>query len=71
MKEELQVENGQDIYFIQGNFSAYYEELEILGEGASGTVKRCIKNGTSEVFAVKIVRYRGDTERLSFVTNLN
>jgi serine/threonine protein kinase len=35
-----------------------------LGEGTSGTVKKCTKNGTNQAFAVKIVRYRGDTEIL-------
>lgn len=35
-----------------------------MGEGASGTVKKCTKIGTDQIFAVKIVRYRGDTERL-------
>jgi len=64
LKEELQVEDNPDIHFIQGNFDAYYEEQEILGEGATGTVKKCIKKGTTQEYAVKVVRYRGDTEIL-------
>ena len=67
LKKELEIEGNQSIYFIQGNFHAYFQEQEILGEGASGTVKRCIRNGTDEVYAVKIMRYRGDTELLSLV----
>ena len=67
LKEELQVEDHPDIHFIQGNFDAYYEEQEILGEGTSGTVKKCIKKGTNEEYAVKVVRYRGDTEILLLV----
>ena len=70
LKEELQIEDHPDIHFIQGNFDAYYEEQEILGEGASGTVKKCIKKGTDEQYAVKIVRYRGDTEILLLVRGL-
>lgn len=68
LKNELQVEDGDNIYFIPGNFSAYYEEKDILGEGTSGTVKECVKNSTQERFAVKITRYRGDTELLHCVT---
>jgi len=68
LKQDLQVEDGQGVFFIQGNFQTYFQEQEILGEGASGTVKRCIKNETDEVYAVKIMRYRGDTELLSLVS---
>ncbi|KAG4074962.1 hypothetical protein HA402_014541 [Bradysia odoriphaga] len=36
-------------------FKNYYETYEILGEGAFGTVRRCIDKGTREEFAVKII----------------
>ena len=49
----------------------YYEEGNILGEGTSGTVKKCTKTQTNEAFAVKIVRYRGDTELLHIVNILS
>lgn len=62
------MEDYQDIHFIKGDFFAFYQEEEILGEGMSGTVKKCTKVGTNQVFAVKIVRYRGDSERLFLVS---
>ena len=67
LKEELQIDENQNIYFIPGDFFVYYEEGDIIGEGTSGTVKKCIKVSTNELFAVKIVRYRGDTELLHLV----
>jgi len=67
LKEELQIDENQDIYFIRGDFFVYYEEGNILGEGTSGTVKKCTKTQTNEAFAVKIVRYRGDTELLHII----
>lgn len=36
--------------------------MEILGEGTSGVVKRCVKVATDEEFAVKIINYKGDDE---------
>ena len=67
LKEELQIDENMGIHFIQGDFFVYYEEGDILGEGMSGTVKKCTKVSTNEIFAVKIVRYRGDTELLHLV----
>ena len=67
LREELGVMEDDDICFIQGDFSSYYQEREVLGEGASGVVKKCINNKTSQICAVKMVRYRGDVERLHMV----
>jgi len=65
LKEELQIiEQDYDIHFIDGNFDAYYTEGRVLGQGASGVVKKCTKIQDGEVYAVKTIRYRGDTERL-------
>ena len=33
-----------------------YEELEVLGEGTVGLVKRCTRKSDDKEFAVKIVR---------------
>ena len=50
------------IYEIYGNFKKYYDEYELLGQGASAIVKRCICKTTNQEFAVKIVNTRGDEE---------
>lgn len=36
-------------------FSNYYDVRDKLGAGAFGTVMRCVKKGTREEFAVKII----------------
>ena len=67
LKEELKVSEDPNIHFIQGNFSSYYSEEEILGEGASGVVKKCLKIDTNEYYAVKAVHYKNDDEILVLV----
>ena len=67
LKEELQIKDNPDIHVIQDGFSMYYKECEILGQGTSGIVKKCIKQGTDESYAVKIVNYKNDTELLVLV----
>lgn len=68
LKKDLEVENDSDVHFIQGDFYNYYTEQDIIGEGTTGTVKRCMKNGTNDIYAVKIVHYRDDTEMLVMVS---
>jgi len=68
LKEELQItEQDFDIHFIDGNFADYFTEGKVLGQGASGVVKKYTRVQNGEVYAVKSVRYRGDTERLLLV----
>ncbi len=67
LKEELQIKDNPDIHVIQDGFSSYYKECETLGQGTSGIVKKCIKKGTNESYAVKIVNYKNDTELLVLV----
>jgi len=67
LKQDLQVEDDKDIHFIKGNFKDFYEEMEILVEGTTATVKKCMKKGTDKKYAVKIIHYRGDTEMLVLV----
>lgn len=67
LKEELQIKDNPDIHVIQDGFCTYYKECEILGQGTSGIVKKCIKKGTDESYAVKIVNYKNDTELLVLV----
>lgn len=67
LKEELQVSGDPNIHFIQGDFGSYYAEEEILGEGTSGVVKKCLKIGTSEYYAVKAVNSKNDDEILRLV----
>ena len=67
LKEELQINDNPDIHVIQDGFCSYYQECETLGQGTSGIVKKCIKNGTTENYAVKIVKYNNDPELLVLV----
>jgi len=68
LKEELQItEQDFDIHFIEGNFADYFTEGKVLGQGASGVVKKYTRIQDGEVYAVKSIRYRGDTERLLLV----
>lgn len=67
VKREYNADNDPDIHFIQGQFDRYYEELEILGEGTTATVKKCLRKSTNEPFAVKILHYNDDTEMLVLV----
>jgi len=64
----LGIEENPFIQFIKGDFSEYYKEGEILGEGTTGVVKECTKTNNTETFAVKIVQYRGDSEVLILVS---
>ena len=67
LKAELGINDDPHIHFFTGQFSVYYREEEILGEGTSGVVKKCMDVKTGEFFAVKIVQYRGDNEILMLV----
>jgi len=67
IKKDLEVENDPNIHFIRGNFYAYYVEGEILGEGTTGTVKKCIRMSDNVPVAVKVVHYRDDLEVLTLV----
>ena len=67
LKKDLNIEHDPTIHFIKGTFKGHYEEGDILGEGTTGTVKKCTKIGTNDSFAVKIVNYKGDTEMLVLV----
>lgn len=49
-------------------FEAKYELREVLGQGTSGLVKKCVNRKTGELFAVKTVR-TGDTEILKAIKN--
>ena len=55
------------IHFIKGDFLDYYKEGKTLGEGSTGVVKKCTRVNGTEAFAVKIVKYRGDSEVLILV----
>ena len=67
IKRDLEVENDPNIHFIRGNFYAYHVEGEILGEGTTGTVKKCIRMSDNVPVAVKVVHYRDDLEVLTLV----
>jgi len=67
LKEELQINDDPNIHIINGNFALYYQLGVILGEGTTGTVKKCIKNDTGASFAVKMVNYKNDVEMLVLV----
>lgn len=63
----MEVEDDPDVHFIEGDFFNYYKEMEILGEGTTGTVKKAKKLQNDQEFAIKIVHYRDDTEMLIMV----
>lgn len=67
LTEQLQIADTPNICFIKGDFYTYYQEKGKLGEGTSGTVKKCVKVGTNEQYAVKIVHYKNDTELVVLV----
>lgn len=71
IKKELKINENSHIHFFKGDFSSFYKEGKILGEGTSGLVKKCAKVDSDEAYAVKIIPYRGDNEILTLVNFLN
>lgn len=65
---DLEDKTKESIHFIEGNFSEFYEELETIGQGCSGVVKKCVHKASGQVFAVKIISIRHE-ERLLIVNN--
>eukprot|EP01017_Pseudomicrothorax_dubius_P014052 TRINITY_DN1645_c0_g2_i3.p1 TRINITY_DN1645_c0_g2~~TRINITY_DN1645_c0_g2_i3.p1 ORF type:complete len:476 (+),score=63.62 TRINITY_DN1645_c0_g2_i3:251-1678(+) len=51
-----EVKQEADGFFLNTDFSAIYEERQILGEGTVATVKKCIRRSNGKAFAVKISR---------------
>lgn len=70
LEEEKLGSPEEHVHYISNSFKDYFEECEVLGEGASGTVKRCIKLSDGQEYAVKIVNYRGDDELKVLVNEL-
>lgn len=60
-QEEMR-EIEASVFEIHGNFKELYDEFEILGQGASAIVRRCICKKTNQEYAVKIVNTCGDEE---------
>lgn len=52
----------EKVFYIHGNFSEFYRELDILGEGCVGVVRRVERVSDERVFASKMVRTRGEEE---------
>ena len=65
MNRGPQVDNP-DVHYISGGFWKKFEKKQKLGEGTSGTVRRCVEASTGKEFEVKIVRTR-DEEIVSLV----
>lgn len=58
MKQE---KNKNSLYTeLSGNFNEYYKELNILGEGTVGLVKKCRDLITKKIYAVKIIKTRNE-----------
>ncbi len=51
---------------VENSFENKYDVLEIVGEGTTGLVKKCINKATGEIKAVKIIR-TNETEILKAV----
>lgn len=66
-EEEKLGSEEENIHYITTCFTDFFEEFEILGEGTSGTVKRCRSHSDNKDYAVKIVNYRGDDEMKTLV----
>lgn len=52
----------ESVFYINSGFSDLYEEMEILGEGCVGIVRRVIRRSDSAVFACKMVRTNDEEE---------
>jgi tRNA A-37 threonylcarbamoyl transferase component Bud32 len=67
--EQRLIETGMNEFSDRDNrFEAKYELFEILGEGTTGVVKKCINKITRQPYAVKIVR-TNDTEIIKTIKN--
>ena len=66
-RSEINQMKTSSLYFISGDFANYYEELETLGQGCSGIVKKCRSIKSGEVVAVKITNSNSDEENIILV----
>jgi len=67
--EQRLSETGMSEFADKDNsFEGKYELFEILGEGTTGVVKKCIDRKTRESFAAKIIR-TNDTEIIKAIKN--
>ena len=57
----------ENIHNLKEPFDTIYTVTKTLGEGCSAIVKSCIRNSDGKEFAVKIVNYFGDDEKLHLV----
>ena len=56
--EKKKQEIHKDIYYLQNNFTDYYEIKNILGEGTSSIVKKVREKKTNKIFVAKIFKTR-------------
>lgn len=67
--EQRLAETGMEEFSDRKNlFELKYELLEIIGEGTTALVKKCINRETKKAFAVKIIR-TNDTEIIKAIKN--
>lgn len=55
-------EAKENVFYINGNFTDFYVEGDILGEGCVGLVRRVQRVSDNMVFASKMVRTKGEEE---------
>ncbi|EAR95768.2 Serine/Threonine kinase domain protein (macronuclear) [Tetrahymena thermophila SB210] len=65
--EVVEKDREYQIYYIPGNFSSFFEELDILGEGCVGLVKKVKRISDGELFACKMVKLKDEETVLQVI----
>ncbi|KAL4508229.1 hypothetical protein ABPG72_021602 [Tetrahymena utriculariae] len=65
--EIVEKDREYQIYYIPGNFSSFFEELDILGEGCVGIVKKVKRISDGELFACKMVKLKDEETVLQVI----
>ena len=68
---DLDDQNWEKIYRITEDFREYYEDLEKLGTGTTGVVRRSRNRKDGKEYAVKAIDYKGDDELETMVIKID
>ncbi|KAL4454207.1 hypothetical protein ABPG74_012164 [Tetrahymena malaccensis] len=61
-EQKKQEDSKYNVFYINGNFHEYYREIEILGEGCVGLVKKVERLSDGKIFASKMVKTKDEEE---------
>ncbi|KAL4500362.1 hypothetical protein ABPG72_003313 [Tetrahymena utriculariae] len=61
-EQKKQEDSKYNVFYINGNFNEYYREIEILGEGCVGLVKKVERVSDGKIFASKMVKTKDEEE---------